>query len=216
MSDSATRNSIGTAILRWVDEMAGHPRRSLELFLASDVARSMRVGQELAEHTAAFMETRGLLTVRRAWSHTPVHLALTLEGRDCLYQGGDLEAYVRDREPGTRMEFNIYGGQGNQFGNVGETITQTNTVQPNLEVQDLAALADLLRRCADDPQVHDDEADELRDIAADLDDDIQDGEVEPGTARRRLTRITRVATRLVPALSLEVTAAADQLGQLLG
>ncbi len=145
-----------------------------------------------------------------------MHLALTLEGRDCLYQGGDLEAYVRDREPGTRMEFNIYGGQGNQFGNVGETITQTNTVQPNLEVQDLAALADLLRRCADDPQVHDDEADELRDIAADLDDDIQDGEVEPGTARRRLTRITRVATRLVPALSLEVTAAADQLGQLLG
>ncbi|WP_328408807.1 hypothetical protein OG542_05830 [Streptomyces violaceus] len=216
MSNASTRSIIAAAILRWVKDMGDHPRRSLELFLASDQARAVGADPELAEHAVAFMEARGLLVVLRAMTDAPVHLALTVDGRDCLYQGGDVEAYLRDREPGTRMEFNVRGGQGHQFGNIGETITQTNTVQQGLGVQELAALADLLRRCADDPQVDEHEAEELRDIADDLDGDIQDGEVEPGTARRRLARIRRVAAHLMPTTSVELTAAVDQMGQLLG
>ncbi|MEL3946528.1 hypothetical protein [Streptomyces sp. LNU-CPARS28] len=215
MSGAGTRNSICRAILQWIADMGDHPRRGLDLFLASDQARAMDLDPELVEHAAVFMEARGLVTVRRAITDTPVHLALTVDGRDCLYQGGDVEAYVREREPGTRMEFHVQGGQGHQFGNVGEAISQTNIVQQGLGVQELVALAELLSRYADDPRVDSHDAADLRDIVQDLGDDIRDGEVEPETARRRFARARRVASRLIPAVSLELTAAIDQAAQLL-
>ncbi|WP_433573963.1 hypothetical protein [Streptomyces sp. CA-251247] len=217
MSDVATRNRVCGAILRWVDAMGDHPRRDLETFLASDKAAAADgIDTEVAKHAVAYMEARGLLTVLRAWTENPVRLTLTVEGRDCIYRGADVEAYVRDREPGTRMEFNVNGGQGHQFGNVGDSITQTNVVQQGMAVEQFAQLVVLLRQYADDPRVNEQQAEELRDVAHDLEDEIQDGEVEPSTARRRLAAVRRAAARLAPALSLELTAAADQAAQLLG